>query len=136
MPADRPDPAQGTLVRALVVRALAVNIVNMIVGSGMFVLPAAVAAVLGPSSGIAYLVCVPSPSDSRGRCRGPDRVPAALVPVAGEAVPRAALLVLLYTALAAANIRGVGTRARLVELVTPERFNRILRTVIDRLVSS
>ena len=38
-------------------RALAVNIVNMIVGSGMFVLPAAVAAVLGLSSGIAYLVC-------------------------------------------------------------------------------
>jgi len=57
MPADRPDPAQGALVRALGVRALAVNIVNMIVGSGMFELPAAVAAVLGPSSGIAYLVC-------------------------------------------------------------------------------
>ncbi|MEP7065224.1 MAG: amino acid permease [Gemmatimonadota bacterium] len=46
-----------TLVRALGVRALAANIVNTIVGSGIFVLPAAVAAILGPEAIIAYVVC-------------------------------------------------------------------------------
>jgi len=51
-PLDEP-----TLVRALGVRALAANIVNTIVGSGIFVLPAAVAAILGPAAILAYLVC-------------------------------------------------------------------------------
>jgi hypothetical protein len=50
-------PPRGTLVRALGVRALAANIVNSTVGSGIFVLPAAVAAILGASSIIAYFVC-------------------------------------------------------------------------------
>ena len=45
------------LVRALGVRALAANIVNTIVGSGIFVLPAVVAAILGPAAMIAYLIC-------------------------------------------------------------------------------
>jgi amino acid transporter len=39
------------------VRALAANIVNTIVGSGIFVLPAVVAAILGPAAMIAYLIC-------------------------------------------------------------------------------
>ena len=51
-PLDEP-----TLVRALGVRALAANIVNTIVGSGIFVLPAVVAAILGPAAMLAYLVC-------------------------------------------------------------------------------
>ena len=46
-----------TLVRALGVRALAANIVNTIVGSGIFVLPAVVAAILGPAAVIAYIIC-------------------------------------------------------------------------------
>src|SRR3954454_18045246 len=50
-------PAEPTLVRALGVRALAANIVNTIVGSGIFVLPAAVAAILGPAAILAYLIC-------------------------------------------------------------------------------
>jgi basic amino acid/polyamine antiporter, APA family len=50
-------PGEPTLVRALGVRALAANIVNTIVGSGIFVLPAVVAAILGPAALIAYLVC-------------------------------------------------------------------------------
>ena len=45
------------LVRALGVRALAANIVNTIVGSGIFVLPAVVAAILGPAAMLAYIVC-------------------------------------------------------------------------------
>jgi APA family basic amino acid/polyamine antiporter len=51
-PSDAP-----TLVRAIGVRALAANIVNTIVGSGIFVLPAAVAAILGPAAVVAYIVC-------------------------------------------------------------------------------
>ncbi|HEY2898838.1 MAG TPA: APC family permease [Gemmatimonadaceae bacterium] len=51
----RPD--QPALVRALGVRALAANIVNTIVGSGIFVLPAVVAAILGPAAMVAYLIC-------------------------------------------------------------------------------
>lgn len=50
-------PDEPTLVRALGVRALAANIVNTIVGSGIFVLPAAVAAILGPAAIVAYLIC-------------------------------------------------------------------------------
>jgi amino acid transporter len=53
-------PVHGTdegLVRAIGVRALAANVVNQIIGSGIFVLPAAVAAILGPASVVAYLVC-------------------------------------------------------------------------------
>jgi basic amino acid/polyamine antiporter, APA family len=48
---------EPTLVRALGVRALAANIVNTIVGSGIFVLPAAVAAILGPAAILAYIIC-------------------------------------------------------------------------------
>lgn len=51
------SPGQPTLVRALGVRALAANIVNTIVGSGIFVLPAAVAAILGPAAIVAYIIC-------------------------------------------------------------------------------
>ena len=51
-------PVEGPeLVRALGVRALAANIVNTIVGSGIFVLPAVVAAILGPAAMLAYIVC-------------------------------------------------------------------------------
>lgn len=58
-PVDSPiaPPDAPTLVRALGVRALAANIVNTIVGSGIFVLPAVVAAILGPAAVVAYIVC-------------------------------------------------------------------------------
>ena len=58
-PAELPGATsyKPTLVRALGVRALAANIVNTIVGSGIFVLPAVVAAILGPAAMIAYLIC-------------------------------------------------------------------------------
>ncbi|MEP6689786.1 MAG: amino acid permease [Gemmatimonadaceae bacterium] len=46
-----------TLVRAIGLRALAANTVNNIIGSGIFVLPAVVAATLGASAMIAYLIC-------------------------------------------------------------------------------
>jgi amino acid transporter len=49
-------PAEG-LRRAIGTRALAANVVNMIVGSGIFVLPATVAGILGPAAIVAYVAC-------------------------------------------------------------------------------
>lgn len=49
--------ADDKLVRALGVRELAANIVNYVVGSGIFALPGVVAAVLGSAAVAAYLVC-------------------------------------------------------------------------------
>jgi basic amino acid/polyamine antiporter, APA family len=46
------------LVRALGIRGLAANIVNITIGGGIFALPAAVAAGLGAAAPLAYLVCV------------------------------------------------------------------------------
>ncbi|MEI6667326.1 MAG: APC family permease [Acidobacteriota bacterium] len=54
----RPAEAEPTLVRALGVRAVAANIVNSTIGSGIFVLPAAVAAILGSSAILAYAICL------------------------------------------------------------------------------
>ncbi len=45
------------LVRAIGTRALGLNIVNLVVGGGIFVLPGLIAALLGPAAIIAYLVC-------------------------------------------------------------------------------
>lgn len=56
-PADTPAGAAEGLQRAIGTRALAANVVNMIVGSGIFVLPAAVAGILGPAAILAYLAC-------------------------------------------------------------------------------
>ena len=54
-------PAQkdtaASLERVIGVRALAANAVNLTVGAGIFVLPALVAAQLGPSAVFAYLAC-------------------------------------------------------------------------------
>lgn len=54
------DPIHATdegLVRAIGTWALGTNIVNLVVGAGIFALPGIVAAQLGPSALIAYLVC-------------------------------------------------------------------------------
>ncbi len=48
---------ESSLVRALGVRQLTASIVNVTVGAGIFVLPAAVAAGLGSAAPAAYLVC-------------------------------------------------------------------------------
>jgi APA family basic amino acid/polyamine antiporter len=52
-----PLVADTGLVRTISVRGLSANVVNNVVGSGIFVLPAVVAATLGPSAIIAYVVC-------------------------------------------------------------------------------
>jgi APA family basic amino acid/polyamine antiporter len=58
-----PDPtspspiAETGLVRAIGVRGLAANTINNVVGSGIFVLPAVVAATLGAAAIVAYVIC-------------------------------------------------------------------------------
>jgi len=51
------DTNEGSLVRALGVWGLAAGIVNVTVGGGIFRLPAAAAAALGPAAPAAYVVC-------------------------------------------------------------------------------
>ena len=50
-------PAGDALERVMGVRALTASAFNMTVGSGIFVLPAAVAAMIGGAAPVAYLVC-------------------------------------------------------------------------------
>ena len=53
-------PAQDRdagLVRALGLRGMTFNTVNLVVGASIFVLPATVAGVLGPAAVVAYVVC-------------------------------------------------------------------------------
>lgn len=45
------------LVRAIGARQLTASIINVTIGAGIFVLPAAVAAGLGPAAPVAYIVC-------------------------------------------------------------------------------
>ncbi len=56
-PSNSSAPAQPELVRAIGVRQFTASIVNLTVGAGIFVLPAAVAAGLGAAAPLAYLVC-------------------------------------------------------------------------------
>lgn len=51
------ERSESSLVRALGTWGLAANIVNVTVGGGIFRLPAAAAAALGPAAPAAYLVC-------------------------------------------------------------------------------
>ena len=54
----RPDQqGDAGLVRAIGVRGLTASIINVTVGAGIFVLPAVVAAGLGPAAPLAYIVC-------------------------------------------------------------------------------
>lgn len=56
-PSTASSVADTGLVRAIGVRGLSANVVNNVVGSGIFVLPAVVAVTLGASAIIAYVVC-------------------------------------------------------------------------------
>lgn len=54
--AVKPD-SERSLVRVVGVWGLAASIVNLTVGGGIFRLPAAVAAAIGPAAPLAYVVC-------------------------------------------------------------------------------
>lgn len=55
--ARSPGPTDEGLVRRIGPGALTAAVINVVVGGGIFVLPAAVAVELGPAGPIAYLVC-------------------------------------------------------------------------------
>src|SRR5213078_2218147 len=48
---------EASLVRAIGMRRLTAGVINVTIGAGIFVLPAAAAAGLGPAAPLAYLVC-------------------------------------------------------------------------------
>ena len=50
-------PAEAGLVRAIGARQLTASVINVTIGAGIFVLPAAAAAGLGPAAPVAYVVC-------------------------------------------------------------------------------
>jgi APA family basic amino acid/polyamine antiporter len=52
-----PAAQEGGLVRAIGPRQLTASIINVTIGAGIFVLPAAASAGLGPAAPIAYIVC-------------------------------------------------------------------------------
>ncbi|HEX6573941.1 MAG TPA: APC family permease [Gemmatimonadaceae bacterium] len=156
------------LIRALGVRAFAANIVNLIVGSGIFVLPAAVAGILGNQAILAYLLCAigmglvtlcfaelgSRVTRSGGTYAyieaafgprvgfiagfliwfGGDVISGAavgvlvvdslmaLLGIQASALLRGAVLIALFAALALANIRGVKTGAKLVEVLTAAKL--------------
>jgi APA family basic amino acid/polyamine antiporter len=56
-PAPNVSAADAQLVRAIGVRQLTASIINVTIGSGIFLLPALVAKGLGPAAPIAYLAC-------------------------------------------------------------------------------
>lgn len=172
----RVDEGDEGLVRGISGRSLTASIVNLTVGSGIFVLPAAVAAILGPASVLGYLVCAlfmgliglcfaelgSRITRSGGTYAyietafGPyvgflagvlmwfggdvvsgaaiavvvvDSVTAAVGLEVGSGV-RAALLVILLLSLAIANIRGVRTGARLVEVITVAKLAPLFFLVV------
>ena len=55
--ADKREKTSEGLVRSIGTKALGVNIFNMVVGGGIFVLPGVIAANLGPAAILAYLIC-------------------------------------------------------------------------------
>jgi basic amino acid/polyamine antiporter, APA family len=176
------DVAEEGLVRGISIRSLTANIVNLTVGSGIFVLPAVVAAILGPASVLGYLACAfiiglvgLCYAELGGRVArsggtyayveaafGPfvgflagillwfggdvvscaaiavvvvDSVTAALGLEVGGMV-RGVLLVVLLASLAIANIRGVRTGARLVEVVTAAKLAPLIFLVVVGLFQS
>jgi amino acid transporter len=167
--------APPALERALGTRQLAANIVNTIIGSGIFVLPAAVALALGPSAILAYAACAvvvglialcfaecgsrvsvsggpygyiesafgPYAGGLAGsfayfsQAGGSAAVANALLETLGNFWPslrdpasRVLFFMLMYSGLAALNIRGVRSGARLVEIVTLAKLTPLVLLIV------
>jgi amino acid transporter len=174
-PDSSPVVANTGLVRAISVRGLSANVVNNVVGSGIFVLPGVIAATLGPSAIIAYVICAIAIgligltfAEAGSRVSAPGGLYAyietafgpfvgfdsgvmfwlsqfsasaavatvftgsigAITPSLGGAIPRAALLILLYAGLAIVNIRGVSAGMRIVEALTTAKLLPLVLLVV------
>jgi basic amino acid/polyamine antiporter, APA family len=164
-------PSEAGLVRAIGARELTASIINVTIGAGIFVLPAAAAASLGAAAPMAYIVCAVlmalivccfASAGSRvsltgglyayvGVAFGPfvgflagvlyflmatfavASVASAFAGSVGVLWPtltapaaRAALIALLFAALATVNVRGVKPGVRLVEVVTIAKLAPLL----------
>ncbi|HKT09078.1 MAG TPA: amino acid permease [Gemmatimonadaceae bacterium] len=172
-PSQTPN-AEATLVRALGTRQLTANIFNYTVGSGIFALPAIVAAELGNAAPAAYLLCavtmalvalVLAEAGTRVTITGGPYayIQEGLGPIAGflsgilvvvndvtaagaiamllaSSVARlanvanngivGALAAVLLTGLAALNVRGVRTGARVIEISTIAKLIPLLFFVV------
>ena len=169
--AEMTAQSDAGLERAIGVRQLTASIINITIGAGIFVLPAAAAGGLGPAAPLAYvacavlmalIVCCFAAAGSRvaltggvyayvevafgpfvGFLAGVLYILMAMFAVAsvssafagsvGElwtpaATPigRAVVIALLFTLLAASNVRGVRIGARLVEVVTVAKLLPLL----------
>jgi amino acid transporter len=162
-----PVTAETSLLRAIGPRQLTASIINITIGAGIFVLPAAAARGLGAAAPLAYVVCallmalivccfaaagsrvsltggvyayvevafgpfvgflagvlymlmatfaVASVASAFAASLG------ALWPAVATPAGRAAVIAVLFAALAAVNVRGVRTGARLVEIVTTAKL--------------
>jgi basic amino acid/polyamine antiporter, APA family len=177
-----PNAADEGLIRGLGVRALAANVVNLIVGSGIFVLPATVAALLGSYAIIAYVVCAlgiglitlcfaelgsrvtrsggtyayieaafgPNIGFIAGFLMwfGGDVISggavaalvidsfAALVGFEGGPMLRVTLTVMLFATFTVANIRGVKTGAKVVEVLTVAKLAPLVFLILIALFKS
>ena len=54
---DSQNKSREGLVRTIGPRALGINVFNMVVGGGIFVLPGVIASYLGPSAVLAFIIC-------------------------------------------------------------------------------
>lgn len=165
------------LERAIGPWALTANTVNVIIGAGIFVLPATVAAMLGPAALVAYLVCgvlillvllcyvelgtritrsggtVAYIEEAFGPLAGflawalygigwnsaavaaiahimLDALATFFPPLAGTGPVRSAAIVVFFAALAAVNIRGVRTGARLSFVTSTAKLLPILLVIV------
>jgi amino acid transporter len=164
------------LVRAIGPWTLAANTVNVIIGAGIFILPATVAAMLGPAALIAYLICgalillvllcyvelgtritrsggtVAYIEEAFGPTAGflawavycigwnsaavaaiahvmLDAIATVVPPLAGPGPFRAAAIVIFFAVLAAVNIRGVRSGARLSFVTTTAKLVPLLLVI-------
>lgn len=162
----------GGLIRAVGVRGLTAGMINYMIGAGIFVLPAVVAARVAGAAPVIYLVCAAAmtlivlcfaSAGSRISLSGGTYAYAEvafgpfigfivamslwfgstvlasaavanvfmdtlaeLAPSLGEAIPRATILILIYAALAAVNIRGVKIGIGVVQTVTLAKLTPLL----------
>src|SRR6266567_2707499 len=94
------------LVRGIGTPALTANIVSSTIGAGIFVIPATVAAGLGPTAPLAFICCVLANSI------------ALVIPFLGGPVMRIVVMLAVYGVLVFINIRGVREGAGAVTTIT------------------
>src|SRR5581483_7476329 len=148
--------ADAALIRAIGQRRLTASIVNLLVGAGIFVLPATVAAGMGTAAPVAYIVCAGlmalvvtcfAAAGSRVSLTGGvyayvevafgpfvawlTGVLYATMAMFAVATPagRGVLIAAVFTLLTIVNVRGVKPGSQLVEIITAAKLLPLLLLV-------